>query len=365
MAEPNHSQAPSVFVHGMAISTGWADARSSLTDLIFVGVSAGLADAGVSMAQIDSVVLSSHDLVDGRSLSSMVTAPAAGAYLRDEIRVTDDGLCAVSLAAARIEAGESHMAVVAAWGRASERQVQSVSHVGLDPFFLQPLMVDELSVSALRLSSWLRRNGENAEARSRAGAARMTRARGNSRCVQCSAIPLDMNFPLKSSEGPALADVVVAMILSSSPSSIRIAGIGHGTDVAPIGDRDLISMPALRDAGAIASRAAGICTDQFELYELDGATLSDEVLAFEALGIVSPGRGFHAYADDPRCNPSGGSAAAWSYPTNGLLRMTEAGLQLRRSDGVNQHPGKVRNALVTGLSPMAAQTAVAIALEKT
>src|SRR5690606_12486030 len=125
-----------------AIQMSWADASSSLTDLIFLGVSAALRDAGVSMQEVDSVVLAAHDLVDGRSLSSMVTAPAAGAYLRDEIRISGDALSAVSLGAARIAAGESRLTVVAAWGRASEGDFTGTSCALMDPFAVQPFGID-------------------------------------------------------------------------------------------------------------------------------------------------------------------------------------------------------------------------------
>ena len=57
----------------------------------------------------------------------MVTAPAAGAYLRDEIRSGDDGAAAFAAAVVRIEAGEASRSIVATWGRASEHDVGAVS----------------------------------------------------------------------------------------------------------------------------------------------------------------------------------------------------------------------------------------------
>jgi acetyl-CoA C-acetyltransferase len=92
------------------------------------------------MHDVDGVVIAAHDLIDGRSLSSMITGPAAGAHLRDEIRVSDDGLVAVSLAATRIQAAEASKVVVAAWGRASEGDVERLSRVAFDPVVTeQPL----------------------------------------------------------------------------------------------------------------------------------------------------------------------------------------------------------------------------------
>src|ERR1044071_5562467 len=125
---------PQVFIDSAALEISWRDERRNLSELIFDTVRRAIDEGGAGMTGINSVVLAAHDLVDGRSLSSMVTAPAAGAYLRDEIRLSEDGLAAVSLAAARVEAGESEVSIVAAWGRASEGGFMQMSRSSMDPF---------------------------------------------------------------------------------------------------------------------------------------------------------------------------------------------------------------------------------------
>ena len=56
-----------------------------------------------------------------------MTAPAAGAYMRDEMRVTDDGLVALSLGAATVQSGHAQRTLVAAGGRPSEADVEAAS----------------------------------------------------------------------------------------------------------------------------------------------------------------------------------------------------------------------------------------------
>jgi len=73
----------------------------SLTDLIFEATTAAFDDAGLTRDQVDAVVIASHDLVDGRGISNMITATAAGGMFRDEIRVADDGAFALILACFR------------------------------------------------------------------------------------------------------------------------------------------------------------------------------------------------------------------------------------------------------------------------
>ncbi|MET7395735.1 hypothetical protein ABZS66_19805 [Dactylosporangium sp. NPDC005572] len=145
-------------VQGVSADVVTGDASRSLPEFIFGAVAGALADAGCTMADIDAVVIAAHDLVDGRSLSSMITGPAAGAYLRDEIRVSDDGLVAVSLAVARLQAHEATRVLVAAWGRASEGDPERTSRAGFDPVGEQPLGLTDTVVSALRASAYLRRH---------------------------------------------------------------------------------------------------------------------------------------------------------------------------------------------------------------
>lgn len=357
------SQHPSAYVHGVAVDVSWADDSASLTDLIFRGVTAALTDAGMTMDPVDSVVLAAHDLIDGLSLSSMVTSPAAGAYLRDEIRTTDDGLNALSLGAARIEAEESEWTVVAAWGRTSEGDYQHVSRYSFSPGLEQPFGLEDLSVSALRMSAWLGRYSGQAETRQAAMAARLKRAASNPRSLQGESRKLSLQAPLQIADAPKPGDIVVAAVLGRKPSPLRIAGVGHGTDFPSVGDRNMLAMPALKAAALGAAKAAQTELGAFDLFEIDGATLCDEALGLEALGLAAPGEGFATLARDTRFNPSGGSASAWSYPTNGLVRFAEACFQLRGTAGASQLPGALKRALATGNSAVAAQTVAAVALE--
>ena len=114
------SREDAVAVEGVAVERTSADHTRSLPELIFSCVSAALADAGCLLADVDAVTIACEDLIDGRGLSSMITGPAAGAYLRDETRLSEDGLAALSLAAAQIESRTFDRVLVAAWGRAAE-----------------------------------------------------------------------------------------------------------------------------------------------------------------------------------------------------------------------------------------------------
>jgi acetyl-CoA C-acetyltransferase len=353
--------APWSFVHGAALRIGWKDARVSLPELIFQVVSAALGDSRRSIQEMDSVVLAAHDVVDGRSLSSMVTAPAAGAYLKEEIRLAEDGLAAVSLASAQIEAGEAEFSIVAAWGRASEGDYIHTSRSTLDPFMLQPFALDELSLSALRLSEWIGRHGERRDSRQRAAAARATRAQRNSRSIQAKVRPR-VQFPLHASEAPLFADVAVAVILGRQESRVRIAGVGHSAESGALGSRKLSGMLALREAASRGLAASRTTIAQMHVLQLPGPTVPDEALALEALGLAAPGEAFEAYASLAYVNPSGGGESGWCFPTAGLVNFIECYLQLTGQAGDVQL-GDRQRALAVGVSPAGAQVAHAVVLE--
>ena len=395
---------PACFVDGLAVEIGPPDPARNLTELIFQTVRRALDDAGRDIDEVDSVVIAAHDLVDGRSLSSMVCALAAGAYLKDEIRLGDDGAAAFSLAAARLEAGEARCSIVAAWGRASEGDPDAIARALFDPITEGPFGLTELTVSALRASQWLGRHGRNGSPDSARAAATERRAAAASAhpgaARRLVAAPSGVRppaagsgmvspppavgaapWPLRPGELPCWADVAVAMVISDRESPVRVAGIGHGSEPYSPGDRDLAGLPGLTLAVRRAwpsQRAPG----DVDIAELDGLTLFDEAIAAEAAGLATPGEGLRALAADGRINRSGGSAAGYCAPAMGLTRIAEAALQLRMPErfthryGGQSAPGdasdggadcaparSARWALATGSSTVAAQTHTAVVLE--
>lgn len=356
---------PRIYVEGLALEFSWADPTRSLTELIFDTVRAAVDDAAIDMGDIDSVVLSAHDLIDGRSLSSMVTAPAAGAYLRDETRISDDGAAAFVAAVTRLEAEHHNRSIIAAWGRASEHDVRAVSRSKFEPVFHRPIGLTELDISALRAQAWLMKYATDDDqanrGRTKAALRRSKLASRNERAAQEGHSAQECPTPLLPSEIALWADVVVALVLSREPTPVCVAGVGQSSEPYRIGDRDLLAMPALREAASRALMEAGVTGDELDLIELDGLTLFDEAIGLEATGVAQPGQGMHHLAEDLRCNPSGGSAAGYCAPAMGLVRIAETVWQIR-GGGANQL-SKVKRALATGSSTVAAQTQTAIVLE--
>jgi hypothetical protein len=339
-----------VHIQGLATRIGPADARESLPEMIFSLVSEALVDAGCAMDQVDGIVIAAHDLIDGRSLSSMITGPAAGAYLRDEIRVSDDALVAVSLAAARLQAGESTRVVVASWGRASEGDVERSARAGLDPFTEQPVVPSDKVISALRASAYLR-TYSNA-GRFEAGRARVSRTLANPGSAGFN-LSAQTVYPLRPAELRTDADVAAALVLGTAPASVHITGIGHGTERSQLGQRSLTELAGARTAFAQAADQAGQPVRAVAAVEVAAGSLFEEVMLLEAAGLTPVGTGLSFFAQAPWVNATGGSLAGHCYPCNGMLRLADA---VRAVSGADR---KTTGVVAAG-SAVAMQTTTAI-----
>lgn len=388
------SQHYAVAVEGIALELTSADRRRALPELIFSCVSAALTDAGRTLQDVDAVTIACEDLIDGRSLSSMITGPAAGAYLRDEIRLSEDGLAALSLAAAQIESGTFERVLVAAWGRPAESDPELASARAFDPFTTQPFGLTDLTVAALRASAYLRRHGTGSgpdaadgagdgdgagraiEGRARAVQARRERASRNPRANRVPVRPAAVPYPLSPAELPTESDAVAAVVLRRVTSEeagakglVRVTGVGHATESYHLGDRLLSGLPSARTAAAQALAQAGRTLGDVDVAELAGRTIWDEAQLVESIGLADPGKGFLALADDARLNPSGGAAAGDCVPASGLVRFAEASLQLTGRAGGTQlgeraaGSGSPRVALVVSGASLAGQTHTAVVAE--
>jgi len=335
-----------VYVSGVAVSTTWADARFSLTDLIFDCVQKALADANIRAADLDAVVLGAHDVVDGRGLTSMVTAPAAATYLKDETRLGEDGATAFVLGDARVRSGSVRTCLVAAWGRASEGPVDRISNALFDPFTTKPLGMTEVAVSGLRATQAIADYPSYSAERERAATSRRSAPADPSR------VPAPP-WPLRSAELPVWADVVSATVLTSERSPVEVRGVGMSTEPFDIGDRDLLGFPALRQASSQALHGAGLDIGDVDILELDGLTLFDDALALEAVGAAQRGQGMRAMASELGVNTGGGSSAGYCAPAMGLVRIAHAYQRLIHEDATA--------ALATG-SSVAAQNQAAVVL---
>jgi len=329
----------------------------SLQELIFEAATLALEDAGLKRQDVDSIVIGSQDLIDGRGISNMQNAGPAGAYLKDEIRVANDGIYALLLAAMQIAAGRSRRALVISWAKCSETDIDAVSSAEFEPFCDRPVGLSGPIALALQANTLL---GRNAGARraasklvmsSRAAGSRNPLVRANERVSidDIESSPL-ASWPLHVLDLPPPRDGACALVVaaadegrSSKHPQVSVAGTGWGSEAYGIGARDFLEVPSLRRASARATQRAGVVASDIDVVEFAAHSSFEHLIALQNMAFFHDGDTVAAILDGDAerigrtaLNPSGGTLASNPVAAVGLIRVAEVALQLMGRAGAHQ-----------------------------
>jgi acetyl-CoA C-acetyltransferase len=147
-----------------------------------------------------------------------------------------------------------------------------------------------------------------------------------------------------------ISDGAAAVVLTSAPRAVRIAGIGQGTDTLAVRHRQTLTrFRATQAAAAAAYAMAGFGPGRVDFAEVHDAFAPFELISLEDLGLVPPGKAGAATVDgetarDGRLpvNPSGGlKARGHPLAATGLAQVVECVWQLTGSAGERQVNGHV------------------------
>jgi len=350
-------------VIGSAIMVPVTTDRSSLEEILYEVSQAALKNAGMTIEQIDGIMVGSNDQIDGRAISIMAASGSVGGVDRDILSTPSAGEHAFVMGVLRIASAQYETQLVMAWGTTEASSLSEVERLGADPYFHRRLPLDDMSSYALQantLAAVVPQVHELAaalvEQNRKRGAQAYPDAAGTVESATQIAASKAMRWPVR--EGMVRAPVagVVALVLASddfvkkagitNPAWIR--GMGWATEAAFLGDRDLTAATALEEATRQAFSDAGIQgVDQLDLAEVSGPTPYQELLAYQGLGIAGP----DAWAAvvqgtpaKPAINPSGGIASINPVFCGGMVRLAEAANQVRGTAGPHQMP-EVRTAL--------------------
>jgi acetyl-CoA C-acetyltransferase len=157
--------------------------------------------------------------------------------------------------------------------------------------------------------------------------------------------------PLRLMHCCPISDGAAALVLTADRASVRIAGVGHGTDTLAVRHRlELTSFAATRAAAREAYAMAGFGAERVDAAELHDAFTPFELISLEDLGLVPPGKAGRATLDgdtslDGRLpiNPSGGlKARGHPLAATGIAQLVECVWQLRGRAGTRQVPDVTR-----------------------
>jgi acetyl-CoA C-acetyltransferase len=365
-------------VIGCAIRPAIPGRDRSLEEVIYDTTQQALNDAGLTIEDIDGIVVACNDQLDGRAISVMMASAAVGGVDRDILSTPSGSEHAFILGALRVASGQFRTQLVVAWSPTEASSMPEAERLAADPYFHRRLPLDELSAHAMQAATLAhtvpgvhglaeavgaknRRHGTLAypdpPVRPQPGPARWPLAEGSTTRPVTGCVALVL----------ATADFIKERTLGDVA---WVRGMGWATEPSFLGDRDLGTAPALQAAAQQAYTAAGI-TDpagQLDVVEITDATPYAELLAYEALGLCHR-RDWAARVDDGTfaqggrlpVNLSGGLQTFNPVFCTGLIRFAEIANQVRGRAGAHQHPN-ARNGLAQAGSGFAMQYQAAIVL---
>ena len=362
------------------VGTGQTPFVKTRTDVVYPelvreGATLALADAGVTMADIDAVVFPlAPDALIGVGNGERWCVEALGAHGKPFMRVNTGGatgLSAVQAGYMHVASGMFDVVLVAGADRVSEsNSAQSVLNKMWDVAYerLYPLnTITMLAMSAQRYNAKYgadERDMARITVKNRRHASRNPNAHLRAEITEDDVLATRLiSWPLKLGDLCPSSTGAAAVVLMSEERAKRsgrpvawIRGIGQNSETFWMGDRvgpravgDHADAEALAIAISRAYAQAGI-TDpsaQLDVAELYAPFSSVEMHVIEAAGLCAPGESFRRIADGEFAlgsgttvvNPSGGTLCTNPIAVTGLVRAAEVALQVTGSADARQVEG--------------------------
>ena len=367
-----------VGVVGSAVMAPRNPQEASLEEILYKVTQEALRDAGLTIEDIDGVVVAGNDQLDGRAITVMMASGSVGGVNRDILATPSSAEHAFVLGALRVRSGMYQTQLVVSWNPLETQDVVEVQRLSSDPYYHRHLPLDELSANALQANALehevkgLREVavGLTQANRDNGLRARPDQAQGSADAshIQSGAM---LRYPLTASMVTEPAYGAVAMVLAADDwieqhpnvKTAWVHGMGWATEAAWLGDRHLSELPSLQSAAQQAYEEAGVSnpSHEFDLAEVADATAYQQLLALEGLGLcprqdwtkILQKGDFSAQGRLP-VNLSGGSLSFNPMFCAGLMRIQEAANQVRGCAGAHQH-AQVKKAVAHGASGPAMQ----------
>ena len=359
-------------VIGSAIRVPVDTDRLCLEEILYEVTQAALKSAGLTIEQIDGILVGSNDQVDGRAISVMAASGSVGGVDRDILSTPSAGEHAFVMGVLRVASAQYETQLVVAWGGTEASSLSEVERLGADPYFHRRLPQDDLASFALQANVLVDAQpqvaglvAELVALNRRRGALAYPEAAGPVASVAQINASTPVCWPVRDGMLRPPVTGAVALVLASAehvqkagianPAWVR--GMGWATEAAFLGDRDLTRADALQEALRQAMTDARIdSAAQVDVAEVTGPTPYQELLAYQALGLGGPDQWAGLVAGSgatstggPAINPSGGLAAINPVFCGGLVRIAEAAQQVRGLAGAHQ-AAKAQTALAHAAS---------------
>lgn len=335
-------------------------------DLISSVVTSVFKGTGLTLDDVDFVIDSGSDVLDGRSISNCGFLGALGAHHKEEARVEEDGLSAALYGVNKIRSGASAVGLIVAYSKPSESRVEAYWSAMVEPFYQRPVGFGQAAALGIQAQRYLAGGGKSRDELAEIVARRWTVAAEHGG-VATGGVPdvaailssADVATPLKQLMMARPVDGAVAVLIArddiarrATHAPVFVTGMGTSMDRHAFATREGGKLASAEAAAKMAYKAAGWGGAEADLAEVSGASVVGEAMAITALGL-----------DEGRApiNLSGGALPADPIMATGLVRLAHAARQLSfpGSYGLSS-PGR---AVVHGAGGIAMQSNCVFTLE--
>jgi len=333
---------------------------------------------------IRNIVTCSDDVFDARTISDNGVTDVVGAHFRGEEKMAQDSINGFGYAMSCILSG--HDDIVLYMGHCKESQTESRqmnTNLAFDPFYTRPLGLDYVNSSAFQAREYMEKSGVTDDhlaeivVRSRKNASKNPHARANKKVKKEDVLKSPMlSDPVRELHQYPVTDWAFGYLLVCEErvhefcdDPVWLTGYGSCMDSYFLGDRDLTSNFALKNAAKKAYGRAGIKDPkkEIDLFELNDSSAYQLPMWAEGIGIAEESKGGlwldEGGLDKMNVNLSGGHLNGNPLLLSGAARVAEAYLQLKGEAGKRQAKN-VNKALAHGTTGPCGQHHGVLILEK-
>ena len=306
---------------------------------------------GITPDDVGSIITSSNDFNDGRTIANMAIQDAVGSVRKSESRVSGDGAFAYVYAAMRILSQEYETVMVVSHSKCSEGDQFLINNSIFDPYYQRHLGLDQISSAGLMANMYMSKYGISEEQAAKVVVKNRKNGVNNPYAHLQKEVSIDevlnspmLAYPLKELDFPPYSDGAVAMLLTNKENAkkytdtpVWLKGYASCTDAYYLGHRTMTDLIGLELAAKEAYKMAGINdpVKDLDVAEVSDAFSAHELMIYEALGLCEKGGG-GKFIDSGESqidgsipvNPSGGVLSSNVAMANGLVRVAEIASQL-------------------------------------
>ncbi len=354
-------------------------------ELINEGVRAALADSGLTMKDIDAIVIGNMDHFEGVNYVDMWSAEGSGAVMKPVIKVTTGGTTGATVAMCayyHVASGMFDRVLAIGWEKNSESDTTGAIITAFHPVWERPNIGGAIAGLAVEASRYMelygvtQRDGARVAVRERLHGLNNPFTHLHQEWMKGmeveKIVDLLVNseqnqmlaYPLRMSDMCPRTDAAAAVIFASedvaekiSPNPAWVVSTHNSHNYVYLGDINWTHNDSLETAAKKVFKDAGIKEPlkEVSVCELYLPYSYAGLKWMESIGFCKPGEGPKLVWDgvtdmdgELPVNPSGGVMCSNPIGATALIRVGEAALQVMRRAGARQVKQDVNYALATG-----------------